>query len=142
MLQGQTDPLGAFSLDPSVLWVPTVRTLSETSNEHALCCMLNHRNILVQLLHCLSLSSCQLESTLPPTAQLLPSQSQQGDPVGDYLRLSNFLQRISVPSCEPFYATNTSHCKQETFLYGYPLHSVLLPTEKHNRKLMFGIKLL
>jgi hypothetical protein len=28
-------------------------TLSETSNDHALCCMLNHMNILLQLLHCL-----------------------------------------------------------------------------------------
>jgi hypothetical protein len=26
--------------------------------------------------------------------------------------------------------TNTSHHKQETFLYEYPLHRVLLPTEK------------
>jgi hypothetical protein len=38
-------------------------TLSETSNDHALCCMLHHGSTLVQLLHCLSLSSCQLEST-------------------------------------------------------------------------------
>jgi hypothetical protein len=25
-------------------------------------------------------------------------------------------------SCEPLYATNTSHHKQETFIYEYPLH--------------------
>jgi hypothetical protein len=31
-------------------------------------------------------------------------------------------ERISRPSCEPLYATNTSHRKQETFLYEYPLH--------------------
>jgi hypothetical protein len=43
-------------LDPSVLWAPTVRTISETSNYHALCCRVNHGNTLVQLLHCLSLS--------------------------------------------------------------------------------------
>jgi hypothetical protein len=30
---------------------------------------------------------------------------------------------------EPLYATNTSHRKQETFLYEYPLHCVLLPTK-------------
>jgi hypothetical protein len=33
------------------------------------------------------------------------------------------------PSCEPLYATNTSHRKQETFLYK-PLCSEFLPTEK------------
>jgi hypothetical protein len=36
-----------FFLDFSVLWVPTVRTLSETSDDHAVCCMLNHGNTLV-----------------------------------------------------------------------------------------------
>jgi hypothetical protein len=41
--------------------------------------MLNHENTLVQFLHCLSLSSCQLEWTLPPAAQLLMWQSQWGD---------------------------------------------------------------
>jgi hypothetical protein len=29
---------------------------------------------------------------------------------------------------EPLYVKNTSHSKQETFLYEYPLHWVLLPT--------------
>jgi hypothetical protein len=36
---------------------------------------------------------------------------------------------ISRPSCEPLYATNTSHLKQETVLYEYPLKCVLLPTK-------------
>jgi hypothetical protein len=36
----------------------------------------------------------------------------------------------SRPSCEPLYATNTSHRKQETFLYGYPLRWVPLCTKK------------
>jgi hypothetical protein len=31
--------------------------------------------------------------------------------------------------CEPLYATNTSHRKQETFLYEYPFQEVLLPTK-------------
>jgi hypothetical protein len=49
----------------------------------------------------------------------------------------------SPPSCEPLYSTNTSHRKQETFLYEYPLHWVILPTEKaHNRTLLFGSILL
>jgi hypothetical protein len=32
------------------------------------------------------------------------------------------------PSCEPIYATNTSHRKEETLLYEYPFNWVLLPT--------------
>jgi hypothetical protein len=35
------------------------------------------------------------------------------------------------PSCEPLYAINTSHRKQETFLYKYTLHCVLFPTKKN-----------
>jgi hypothetical protein len=58
------------------------------------------------------------------------------------LRLSNVLERISRPSCEPFYATNTSHRKQETFLYEYPLRWVLLPTRAHNRTLLIFTTLL
>jgi hypothetical protein len=37
------------------------------------------------------------------------------------------------PVCEPLYATNTSHRKQETFLEEYPLHWVLLPAKKKRR---------
>jgi hypothetical protein len=39
--------------------------------------------------------------------------------VRHHLRLSNVLERISRRSCEPHYAINTSHSKQETFLYEY-----------------------
>jgi hypothetical protein len=60
--------------------------------------------------------------------------------------LSDFrisVERISRPSCEPLYATNTSQCTHETFLYEYSLHWVLLPTKKmHNRTLFFGITFL
>jgi hypothetical protein len=42
--QHSTDTFGSCFLDPSVIWAPTVRTLSETSNDHALCCMLNLGN--------------------------------------------------------------------------------------------------
>jgi hypothetical protein len=59
-----------------------------------------------------------------------------------HLRLSNGLERISRPSCEPVYATNTSHRKQETLLYEYCLYWDVLPTETHNRTLLFGIILL
>jgi hypothetical protein len=43
-------------------------------------------------------------------------------------------------SCEPLYATNTSHLNQETFLYEYSLNWVLLPTKKtkQNRTLFYG----
>jgi hypothetical protein len=78
----------------------------------------------------LSLSSYQLESTLPPAAQLLLSQSQQGDLVWHHLQLSNVLERISPPSCKPLYVTETSHCEQETFIYECPFHGVLLPKKK------------
>jgi hypothetical protein len=39
-------------------------------------------------------------------------------------------RNVSRPSFEPLYITDTSHCKQEIFLYEYPLHWVLLPTER------------
>jgi hypothetical protein len=78
----------------------------------------------------LSLSSCQAESTLLPTAQLLPLQSQHGDLVRHHVRLSNILERISPPSCEWLYTIDASHCKQGTLLHEYPLHGLLFPTEK------------
>jgi hypothetical protein len=62
--------------------------------------------------------------------------------VGHNLRLSNVLERISRPSCERLYATNTSHRRQEICLYEYLLHWVLLPIKTHNRTLLFGSILL
>jgi hypothetical protein len=63
-----------------------------------------------------------------------------------YLRLSNFLERISRPSFEPLYATDTSHRKQETFRYECPLHWFLLipfaHTKTHSRTLLLGSILL
>jgi hypothetical protein len=55
------------------------------------------------------------------------SQSQQGNLVRHHLRLSNVLERISLPNCEPLYTTNTSYRKH--FFYEYPLHWVLSPTK-------------
>jgi hypothetical protein len=95
--------------------------------------MLNYWNTLVQL----QLSSCQLESTLPSFIQMLLSHSQQGDLVAQHLSISNVLERISRPSCQPLYGTNTSQCKQETFLYEYPLHWVVLSI-KTNSITLFG----
>jgi hypothetical protein len=62
--------------------------------------------------------------------------------VGHHLRLLNALERTSRLSCEPLYTTNTSQRGQETFLYEYPLHWVLLHTKKHNRMLLLGSILL
>jgi hypothetical protein len=39
--------------------------------------------------------------------------------------------------CEPLYATNTSHFKQETFLYQHPWHWVIFP-KTLNTTLFFG----
>jgi hypothetical protein len=50
--------------------------------------------------------------------------------VGHHLRVSNVLERISRPSCEPLYAINASHRKQEKFLYEYPLHWVIFSHKK------------
>jgi hypothetical protein len=67
--------------------------------------------------------------------------SANSAPPFHYLRISNILERISRPNCEPLYTTNTSDCKQETFLCEYPLHWVHLATKKktQNNKLLFGI---
>jgi hypothetical protein len=46
--------------------------------------------------------------------------------------LSHFRSSSSLREF-PLYATNTSHRKQETFIYEYPLHWVLLPAKKEKR---------
>jgi hypothetical protein len=50
-----------------------------------------------------------------PAAQLLLSQSQQYDLVGNHLRLSNVFKIISLPSCKPIYATDTSIVNRKHF---------------------------
>jgi hypothetical protein len=55
-----------------------------------------------------------------------------------HLRFSNALERISRPSCDTLYSTNTSHRKKEVFLYEYIFHLIPLATETHNRTLLFG----
>jgi hypothetical protein len=49
--------------------------------------------------------------------------------IGRHLKLSNVNERISQPSSEPLYATNTSHHIHDTFLYEYPFHWVVLLTK-------------
>jgi hypothetical protein len=48
--------------------------------------------------------------------------------VGQHLRISNVLDRF-LASCEPLYVTYTSHHKEETFYYEYPLYWVILHTK-------------
>jgi hypothetical protein len=88
----------------------------------------------------------------PPTAQLLLSQTQEGELVGHHLRLSNVLERIFRPSCEPlsqplphlkFKLISSAKClpprlnpTRQTLPtvnrkhYECPLHWVLLPAKK------------
>jgi hypothetical protein len=69
-------------------------------------------------------------SALKPTAwSLLSVVSATFAPPFQPLRHQQNVWHVSRPICEKLYATNTSHCKQETLIYEYPLHWVLLPTE-------------
>jgi hypothetical protein len=99
----------------------------------------------------LDIRSTNTDTLVPSLYQCVETQSTEvfwllSQPplhlVRHQLRLSNVPERISQPSCELLYTTNTSHHKQETFLYEYPLHRVLLPTKMHNRILFFASTLL
>jgi hypothetical protein len=100
----------------------------------------------------LDISSTNIDTLVPSLYQFVETRSSKvfwlfSQPlphlVGHHLRLSNVPERISRPSCEPFYATNTSQRKQKTFLYEYPLHWVIFALrETQNRTLLFGITLL
>jgi hypothetical protein len=102
---------------------------------YAECCMLNHGNTLVQMLHCLSiiLLSAQINSSIWCT--LSSVAISMGRP-GQASSASSQLR------CELLSVANTSQHKQETFLYEYPLHWVLLPTKTQNRTLLFSSILL
>jgi hypothetical protein len=67
----------------------------------------------------LDISSTNIDTLVPSLYQC----------VRHLLRLSNVLERISRPSREPLYATNTSNREQEIFLYGYTLHRVFAHKE-------------
>jgi hypothetical protein len=59
-----------------------------------------------------------------------------------HLRFNLFvMSETFATKAEPLYASNISHHKQETFLYEYPLHWVLLPKKRNTRTLIFGITL-
>jgi hypothetical protein len=125
MLQGPTHLDNFFSILKFSGHTPL--TFSETSNYHTLCCVLNHGNILVQLLHCL----CYPVS-LKHLSQLLHSCScciinrvtWLGIICHFWMSLREFLDL--VVNC----ATNISHHTQETFLYEYLSIRVLLHIKK------------
>jgi hypothetical protein len=79
----------------------------------------------------LDISSPNIDTLVPSLYQCVETRSTEvfrllSQPlphlVGHHLRLSNLLGRISQPSCEKLYATNTPHHKQEIFLKEYYLH--------------------
>jgi hypothetical protein len=115
-----------------------MRKLSETSNNHALYCMLNHGNTLVQLLHCLSLSSCQLESPLPPAAQLLLSQSQQGDLVDIICDFQTSLREFLDPVVNHCTRHTLSSINRKYFFMNKLCIESFSPHKTHNRTPLFG----
>jgi hypothetical protein len=100
----------------------------------------------------LDISSTNNDTFVPSPYQFFETPQHEGPlidvsatsaPPSHHLRFSNVIQRISRPSCEQLYATNTSHRKQETFHNEYPLQWALLPRKKtHNRTHIFGSTLL
>jgi hypothetical protein len=76
----------------------------------------------------------RFSSASKPAAQKsLAVVSATSAPPFHHLRFSNVLDRIYRLSRESLYATNTSHHRYTIFLYEYPLHWILLLTNKHNR---------
>jgi hypothetical protein len=53
---------------------------------------------------------------------LLAVVTATSEPPFQRLRHQRSVRRVRRPSCEPLYTRNTSHYKQETFRYEYPLH--------------------
>jgi hypothetical protein len=96
----------------------------------------------VQLLRCLLLSSSQLESTLPPPAQWLLSQSQHGNLSGIICNFWTSLREFPWPSCEPLYMVITSHWKQEHLFMNILCIESFYPQNMYNRTLFFGSLLL
>jgi hypothetical protein len=76
---------------------------------------------------CLDRSSTNVGTLVPSLYHCAETRSMEvfwllSQPL-PHLRFNLFviIERLP-PSCEPFYATNSSHRKQETFLYEYPFH--------------------
>jgi hypothetical protein len=70
----------------------------------------------------LDLSSASIDTLLPSFYQCVETRTS--------VSTSSSSAKPLPPSGEPLYVTNTSHRKQETFPYEYPLHCALFPTKK------------
>jgi hypothetical protein len=116
-----------------------VRTYSDNSNDHAFCCMLNHGNTLVQLLHCLSVSSCQLDSTLAPTAQLLMSQSQERDLMGIICGFRTPFREFLDSVMSPFMRQTLPTVDRKHFFMNIFCIDSFCPQKTHNRTLLSGV---
>jgi hypothetical protein len=138
MLQGETHSV-YFSRSFSSLGTHHAHTFWNFN--HTLCCILNHGNTLVQLLHCLLLSSCEPESLKVVV---------QGP---DFWPTPLYIHTISTGwSCWASFATFerpwefldpvVNHFTQQTLLCEYLLHWVLLPTKTYNRMQLFNSILL
>jgi hypothetical protein len=57
--------------------------------------------------------------------------------VGHHLGLSDVLEKMSPPSCERIYTTDTPHRERETFIYDYPFYWALLPTKNAQQNAAF-----
>jgi hypothetical protein len=83
----------------------------------------------------LDISSTNTDTPAPRcTSVLKPTEYKSFDFYVNHFRTSDFylfISEISATKVELLYATNTSHRKQETFLYEYPLHWVLFLTKKN-----------
>jgi hypothetical protein len=80
------------------------------------------------------ISSTYTDTLVPSLYQCVETRSIEvfslfSQPLPHPVSISSSSAKHLPPTCEPFYATDTSHRKQETFLYEYPLHGVILPTE-------------
>lgn len=113
----------------SVVRGSNVRTLFKNSNDHELCCMLNHESILLAL-WCCQLLHCDLpKSNAPSAAKLIFLQSKQDSCFNVHHECCNGHTKISQPTCTLLYAINTSLHKQVALLYEYFFIQVLLPRE-------------
>jgi hypothetical protein len=99
-------------------------------------------NTVVQLLHCLSLPPVSSNQLFHPPAQLLLSQSQEGNLVGHHLWFSNVLERISLPSCKLLYVINFSTINRKHFFMNILCIESFCPPNKHNRTLLLSSTLL
>jgi hypothetical protein len=97
----------------------------------------------------LDISSTNIDTLIPSLYQCIKTHKKKKTPLD--CSLTHFRTSVSTssssakrlpPVCEPLYTTNSSHRKQETFLYEYSLHWVILPKKGHNRTLLFGSILL